>query len=62
MGSRGSRSTDSDGLLAAGVPDSVALEVMGHADRRILHHYQEVVDELKHDAAVRMDELAGGEA
>jgi hypothetical protein len=40
----------------------VALEVMGHADRRILHHYQEVVDELKHDAAVRMDELAGGQA
>jgi hypothetical protein len=35
---------------------------MGHADRRILHHYQEVVDELKRDAAVRMDELAGGEA
>jgi hypothetical protein len=34
---------------------------MGHADRRI-HHYQEVVDELKRDAAVRMDELAGGEA
>jgi hypothetical protein len=40
----------------------VALEVMGHADRRILHLYQEVVDELKHDAAVRMDELAGGQA
>lgn len=30
-------------LLAAGVPDTVALEVMGHADTRILRHYQEVV-------------------
>lgn len=49
-------------LLAAGVPDSVALEVMGHADTRILRHYQEVVDELKRDAAVRMDELLGGQA
>jgi integrase len=47
-------------LLAAGVPDTVALEVMGHADRRILRHYQEVVDELKHDAASRMDRLLGG--
>jgi integrase len=46
-------------LLAAGVPDSVALEVMGHADTRILRHYQEVVDELKRDAAARMDELLG---
>ena len=44
-------------LLAAGVPDTVALEVMGHADTRILRHYQEVVDELKRDAAERMDAL-----
>jgi integrase len=47
-------------LLAAGVPDSVALEMMGHADTRILRHYQEVVDELKRDAATRMDELLAG--
>lgn len=46
-------------LLAAGVADSVALEVMGHADTRILRHYQEVVDELKRDAAAKMDELIG---
>lgn len=32
---------------------------MGHADTRILRHYQEVVDELKRDAAVRMDALLG---
>jgi integrase len=46
-------------LLAAGVPDTVALEVMGHADTRILRHYQEVVDELKRDAAARLDALFG---
>ena len=46
-------------LLAAGVPDIVALEVMGHADTRILRHYQEVVNELKRDAATRMDALLG---
>jgi integrase len=46
-------------LLAAGVPDTVALEVMGHADARILRHYQDVVDELKKDAAARMDALLG---
>jgi integrase len=47
-------------LLAAGVADTVALEVMGHADTRILRHYQEVVDELKRDAATRMQDLLGG--
>lgn len=46
-------------LLAAGVADKVALDVMGHADTRILRHYQEVADELKRDAAVRMDALLG---
>jgi hypothetical protein len=49
-------------LLAAGVPDSVALEVMGHADTRILRHYREVVDELKRNAAGKMDELLGEQA
>jgi integrase len=47
-------------MLAAGVADTVALEVMGHADTRILRHYQQVVDELKRDAAARMDALLGG--
>ena len=46
-------------LLAAGVPEPVALEVMGHADTRILRHYQEVVGDLKQDAARRMNELLG---
>ena len=48
-------------LLAAGVPDTVALEVMGHADTRILRRYQDVIDELKLDAAKGMDRLLGGE-
>ena len=47
--------------LAAGVPDPVAVAVMGHADTRILRRYQDVVDELKRDAATRMDQLLGGE-
>jgi integrase len=46
-------------LLAAGVPDAVALSVMGHADTRILRHYQGVADELKRDAAAKMDQLLG---
>jgi hypothetical protein len=49
-------------LLAAGVPDTVALEVMGHADTRILRHYQEVVGDLKRDAAAKMDAILGKEA
>lgn len=47
-------------LLAAGVADAVALSVMGHADTRILRHYQGVAEELKRDAATRMDRLLGG--
>jgi len=46
-------------LLAAGVPDAVAASVMGHADTRILARYQDVVKELRQDAAVRMDALLG---
>jgi integrase len=46
-------------LLAAGVPDAVAISVLGHADTRILRRYQEVVDDLQRDAAVRMDTLLG---
>jgi integrase len=47
-------------LLAAGVADAVAAAVMGHADTRILARYQDVVSELKQDAASRMDSLFGG--
>jgi integrase len=46
-------------LLAAGVPDTVAMRAMGHADTRILSRYQEVVSELQRDAALRMDALLG---
>lgn len=47
-------------LLSAGVPDAVALSVMGHADTRILRHYQGVAEELKKDAAERIDALFRG--
>jgi integrase len=47
-------------LLAAGVPDTVAMRTLGHADTRILARYQEVVSELQRDAAARMDALLGG--
>jgi integrase len=46
-------------LLAAGVPDAVAASVMGHADTRILARYQDVVAELRQDAATRMEALLG---
>jgi integrase len=47
-------------LLAAGVPDTVAMRTMGHADTRILSRYQDVVSDLQLDAAARMDALLGG--
>jgi integrase len=46
-------------LLAGGVPDAVAITLMGHADTRVLRRYQDVVDDLKHDAAARMDAVLG---
>jgi integrase len=46
-------------MLIGGVGDAVALNVMGHADVRILRHYQEVADQLKRDAAARMEALLG---
>jgi integrase len=49
-------------LLAAGVPDAVAAAIMGHADTKILRRYQDVVAELKRDAASGMDALLGGQA
>ncbi len=47
-------------LLAAGVPDPVAVSIMGHADTRILRRYQEVVPQLRRDAAARMNAILGG--
>jgi integrase len=47
-------------LLAAGVPDAVAIKVMGHADTRILRRYAEVVPTLLQDAAERMTMVLGG--
>lgn len=47
-------------LLAAGVPDAVAISVLGHADTKILRRYQDVVSELQRDAAERMDSMLGG--
>jgi integrase len=44
-------------LLAAGVPDTVAMRTMGHADTRILARYQDAVSELQREAAERMDAL-----
>ena len=46
-------------LPAAGVPGTVAMRAMGHADTRILARYQDVVSELQRDAATRMDQLIG---
>jgi hypothetical protein len=43
-------------LLASGVPDPVAISVMGHTDVRMLRHYQKV---LLSDAAARMNHLGG---
>jgi hypothetical protein len=47
-------------MLAAGVPDAVAIKMMGHRDTRILRRYQKVVDRLKREAAGKLDELLGG--
>jgi integrase len=46
-------------LLAAGVPDAVVIQIMGHADTWILRRYQDVVPELMRDAAARLDPLLG---
>jgi integrase len=46
-------------MLAGGVPDAVAIKLMGHADTKVLRRYQDVVDELQRDAAVQMDTLLG---
>jgi len=46
-------------LLAAGVADPVVVQIMGHADTRILKRYQDVVPELMRDASARMDAILG---
>ena len=48
-------------MLAGGVADAVAISVMGHADTSILRRYQSVVDELKQDAATKLDTLLNTE-
>lgn len=48
-------------MLASGVPDAVAVEIMGHADSRILRRYQDVIPQLKREAARRMDAVLGSE-
>jgi len=47
-------------LLASGVPDPVAISLMGQADVRILRRYQKVLPELKSDAAGKMTQTLGG--
>lgn len=47
-------------MLAAGVPDAVAIKIMGHRDTRILRRYQKVIDRLKREAVEKLDQLLGG--
>lgn len=49
-------------LLAAGVPDAVAVSIMGHADTRILARYQDVIDDLKRDATYKHGALLAADA
>jgi integrase len=44
-------------LLAAGVPDAVVVQIMGHADTRILRRYQDVIPDLMRDAGERLQAL-----
>lgn len=46
-------------MLAGRLPDRVVIDVMGHADTRILRQYQEVVPELRREAARLIDSLLG---
>jgi integrase len=47
-------------LLAAKVPDAVAIRILGHSDTKILGRYQDVVDDLLVEAAAAMDGVLGG--
>jgi integrase len=46
-------------MLTSGVPDAVALGVMGHTSTAMLQRYREVVPELLKDAALRMGSVLG---
>jgi integrase len=48
-------------MLTGRLPDRVVIELMGHADTRILRRYQDVVPELRREAARTMDVLLRGE-
>jgi integrase len=48
-------------MLTGRLPDRVVIDVMGHADTRILRRYQDVVPELRREAARTMDVLLRGE-
>ena len=48
-------------MLTGRLPDRVIIDVMGHADTRILRRYQDVVPELRREAARTMDVLLRGE-
>lgn len=48
-------------MLTARLPDRVVIDVMGHADTRILRRYQDVVPELRREAARTIDALLRGE-
>jgi hypothetical protein len=47
-------------MLAAGVPDAVAIKPMAYRDTPMLRCYQKIVNRLKREAAGRLDELLGG--
>jgi integrase len=47
-------------MLAAGIPDAVAIKMMGHRVTRILRRYKKVVERLKREAVEKLDELLGG--
>ena len=47
-------------MLAAGVPDAVAMRLIGHTSAKMLDRYRDVVDDLLRDAANRMESVLGG--
>jgi integrase len=46
-------------MLASGIPDPVALALMGHTNVQMISRYREVVPELLKDAAARMGSVLG---
>lgn len=44
-------------LLLLGVPDSVVMDIMGWADRRMLDRYQHVIDQMRREAARRVGDF-----